>query len=186
MTPEPHKITMKITAQDFFQLYSPSSCDLRVSLRAKGESEAPLSEFEQVLMRLGLRHEAGHLASFSTIADLRGNSLAERFEQTKSLVASWTDVLYQPVLAYSTNIGGVACEIVGEPDFLIRENLGYVIRDVKLVRRVDSENHPEVPLQLQFYEWLYRMVFGSQPLRLEVFTGQSAVVTVPGGMENVM
>lgn len=177
---------MKITAQDFHALYRPSECSLRVFLRARGEPEAEPSEFEQVLFRLGQRHEANHLATFPQVSDLRAFSFEDRFEKTKELVSSQTPVLYQPVLKCLATIDGVVCEIVDEPDFLIRENDGYVIRDVKLVRHVDEDNHPEVILQLQLYGWLYTQKFGQPPQRLEVFSGQSELVIIPYDEENLL
>lgn len=178
--------TMKLTAQDIHGLYSPTECGLRVWLRARNEPEAEPSEFEQVLFRLGRRHEATHLATLPQVTDLRAFSIEDRLDKTKKLVSVRTPVLYQPVLKGSAMIAGVECEMVGEPDFLIHESNGYVIRDVNLVRRVDEANHPEVILQLQLYGWLYEQVFGQPPLRLEVFNGQSEFVTVPQDVENVL
>lgn len=177
---------MKLTAQDFYALYAPSKCDLRVYLRAKGAPEAEPSEFEQVLRRLGQRHEATHLAEFPEAINIRALNAAERSGVTETQVRKGADVLYQPVLRFPTTVAGVACECVGEPDFLFRESGGYVIRDVKMVRRVEEETHLEVILQLQFYGWLYTQVFGVPPLRLEVFNGQSALVAIPNDPDNVL
>jgi predicted RecB family nuclease len=137
---------VKITAQDFYSLYAPSECGLRVYLRAKKEPEAEPSEFEQVLQRLGQRHQAAHLASFPLATDLRALSFEERAQATVAHVRDGTAVLYQPVLKCSATVDGVACECIGEPNFLIREDTGYVVRDAKIVRHVDDEHHPEVVL----------------------------------------
>ena len=176
---------MKITAQDFHTLYAPSECDLRIHLQAKGEPEAEPGAFEQVLMRLGQRYEATHLATFRKIVELRHGGLEERAERTVAAVADNVAVLYQPVLICSSEVEGVACEYVGAPDFLIREGNSYVVRDVKMVRRVTENDHPEVILQLQFYGWLYEQVFNKPTTRLEVFNGQGALVTVPNNDDNV-
>ena len=177
---------MRITAQDFHALYAPSECDLRVYLRAKHEPEAEPSEYEQVLFRLGQRHEAAHLATFPQVVDLRKLSFEQRIEETKAQMAGGAAVLYQPALKFSGELDGVACDFVGEPDFLIREGGGYFVRDVKLVRHVDKDLHPEVILQLQFYGWLYTQVFGVAPLWLEGFSGQGEVVTVPNAGAGVL
>ena len=62
------------------------------------------------------------------------------------------------------------CEIVGEPDFMIRRDGGYVIRDSKLTRRIAG--HPEIAFQLQTYGWLYEQEVGERPLALEVHSAQ--------------
>lgn len=55
---------MRLIASDFYTFYRPSECDLRVYLRHKGIAEAPPSPYEEVLRRLGERHEKAHLATF--------------------------------------------------------------------------------------------------------------------------
>jgi predicted RecB family nuclease len=130
---------------------------------------------------LGQRHEAAHLGTFPQVVDLRSVDRDLRFERTVALIKCGTPVLYQPVLKVQMAIGGVDCEIVGEPDFLIHEAGSYIVRDVKMARRVEADNHPEILLQLQFYGWLYEQVFGVPPLRIEALNGQSQIVIVPPG-----
>jgi predicted RecB family nuclease len=178
--------TLKITAQDFYGLHAPSECALRVYLRAKGERETEPGAFEQVLMRLGQRHEANHLATFPQVVDLRPLALDERVERTVSLLKAGCALLYQPVLKVQTDFDGVAYEAIGEPDFLIREGDGYVIRDVKMARRVDEKNHPEILLQLQFYGWLFEQIFGTRPVRLEALNGQGQIVNVVSDNQAVL
>ena len=62
---------LKITAQDFHRRYAPSQCDLRIVLRERNVEESPPTEFEQVLMRLGQRFEAEHLATLANVVDVR-------------------------------------------------------------------------------------------------------------------
>jgi hypothetical protein len=61
---------MNISASDFYSYYSPSRCEPRVYLRGRKEPEAPPGPFEELLRRLGLRHEQAHLAAFPKIVDL--------------------------------------------------------------------------------------------------------------------
>lgn len=169
------------SAQDFHLRYKPKKCDLRVYLREIGITEAESSEFEQVLLRLGLRYEQQHLHTFppSEVANLGTVEPCQRFDQTRALVEAQHPLLYQPELRCSLVVNGNACDFVGVPDFLIRDGEGYVIRDVKMARRVDAKNHPEILFQLQFYGWLYERVFGRQPVRLEVLNGRGDLVPVP-------
>ena len=70
-------------------------------------------------------------------------------------------------------------EIVGFPDFLIRSGDGYLIRDSKLARRIDEENHPEILLQVQLYGWLYEQVCKVPLKGLQVHSGTGDIVEVP-------
>ena len=65
-------MTSKIKPSYFYNLYRPSKCDLRLYLQLKGVEPAPPSAFEQVLFRLGQRHEKNHLFTFPEFTDLTG------------------------------------------------------------------------------------------------------------------
>ena len=68
---------------------------------------------------------------------------------------------------------------MGDPDFLIRQDSGYIIRESKMSRRVNEKDHPEILLQLQTYGWLYQNTFGVPAATLEVHNGAGEIVEVP-------
>lgn len=96
------------------------------------------SPYEEVIARLGQEHEKRHLATFAEFVDLSGGDLAEREDQTKAEVERGSPVIYQGVLRATVDIAGSECEIVGRPDFPIRMDDGYGIRDSKMARRIMS------------------------------------------------
>ena len=75
----------------FFNLYRPSKCDLRLYLQLKGVDPALPSAFEQVLFRLGQRHEKNHLFTFPEFTDLTG----EPSERTLEEIRKANPVIYQ-------------------------------------------------------------------------------------------
>jgi predicted RecB family nuclease len=87
-------------------------------------------------------------------------------------------VIYQGYLGTHEIIGGIDCEVLGEPDFLIRQGSGYVVRDAKLSRRINVGDHPEIIASLQLYGWLFERTFGAAPVALEVAAGNGAIVPV--------
>ncbi|MBI3126065.1 MAG: TM0106 family RecB-like putative nuclease [Candidatus Tectomicrobia bacterium] len=174
-----NKDALHLAASDIHFLYQPAECGLRVRLRHLGEPEAEPGPFEQLIFRLGERHEQAHLASFPEVLDLRQGSREERERQTLEALQGDHPVLYRPVLRAVAALGGVRVEIVGEPDFLIREDPGHLLRDAKLARRIDQEAHPEILLQLQLYGWLYEQVAGRPPVRLEIYSGNGEIVVIP-------
>ena len=136
---------MRLVASDFVTHYRPTKCELRVFLRHKGEKEAEPSPFDEVLHRLGLRHEREHLATLGPHTDLSGLSEDERIQQTQDAIARKVPVLYQPAFRVHHQIAGTEVEIVGQPDFLILDGDGYLIRDSKISRRIDEETPPRNP-----------------------------------------
>jgi uncharacterized protein len=150
-----------------------------VYLRQQGVPESEATEFDQVLQRLGERHEVGHLASLGPCEDLSGVPADQRPQRTNDAIRRRVPAIYQGELAADTDLGGIPVTIVGRPDFLILDGDDYLIRDSKLSLRVDEEHHPEITLQLQLYGWLYERTVGVPPKRLQVHTGRGDIVEVP-------
>jgi predicted RecB family nuclease len=62
-------------------------------------------------------------------------------------------------------------EVVGNPDFFIRDGDGYLIRDCKLSRRFNEDDHPEIFRQMEMYGWLYERIFNERPKALQAYMG---------------
>lgn len=170
---------MHLTASDFYTYYSPHRCERRLFLRHVGTPEDPASPYQDVLHRLGKRHERAHLATFLQFVDLSGLSKNERLAATVHEVGKQTAIIYQPALSAEMTFNGNRCAVIGEPDFLIYSDSGCVIRDSKMSRRITEKDHPEILLQLGMYGWLYESTFGHAPAGLQVHSGTGAVVDVP-------
>jgi uncharacterized protein len=170
---------MRFRASNSYDFYRPSKCERRVALRYRGVPEAEGSEFTELLFRLGERHEKAHLGTFPEVVDLSAGDHQAREQDTLAAIRAGAPAIYQARFRASIDLTGEMCEIVGEPDFLIRDGGGYRIRDSKLARRVDGDHHPEIALQLQLYGWLYERVVGAPPAGLEVHAGSGKIVPVP-------
>jgi predicted RecB family nuclease len=167
-----------LSGTDFYRAYRPSECDLRLYLHHHGVQAAKPGPFEEVIRRLGDRHEKTHLAVFRDVTDLGQGTLGERQRRTLEAISAGAPVIYQPVFAVTLRLGSRDCEVVGIPDFLIREGDGYVIHDVKISRRITEKDHPEILWQLRLYGRLFEIVTAWPPVRLEVFNGKSEIVPV--------
>lgn len=171
-------LRMRVIASDLITRFRPSPCDLRVWLRHRDEREREATEYELMLCRLGNRHEREHLATLGECLDLSGVPEDERIRRTSAAIADRVPVIYQPAFRVTHTFGDIEAEIVGYPDFLIYEGDGYIVRDAKMARRIDEENHPEILLQIQTYGWLMRNCVGSPPKALQVFSGMKEIVPV--------
>jgi predicted RecB family nuclease len=170
---------MRITASDIYNLYQPSFCELRVFLKERGGAEVEPSEYQKVLQELGARHEKNHLNTLGPYDDISDGTLEARAAMTMSAVASGAAVIYQPFLRAEIVLSGEACEIVGIPDFLIRGGTNYRIRDAKISRHADKENHYETVVQINLYGWLFERIFGRPSAGLEVLLGDGTLLTIP-------
>ena len=170
---------MRIAASEFYSLYRPTECPLRVYLRQQGVEESEPGPFEQVLETLGKRHELWHLATLGSYEDLSAVPPDQRARRTAEAIRNRLPAIYQGEFSSDTSIGGVPVTVVGRPDFLIRDGNSYLIRDSKLSLRVDEKHHIEIILQLQLYGWLYEQTVGSPASRLQVHAGRGDVVDIP-------
>ncbi|MGD9711722.1 MAG: TM0106 family RecB-like putative nuclease [Thermomicrobiales bacterium] len=171
---------MQLSSSEIYRAYQPSPCDLRIYLHFKGAPMGEPGAFEEVIRRLGDRHEKAHLATLQNVTDLSAGTLEERKRKTLEAVTAAAPILYQPVLITMAKIGARDCTLVGIPDLLIREGDGYVIRDVKMARRLTEKEHAEIFWQLRLYGLLLALVTGKPPVRLEVFGGASEIVPIDG------
>src|SRR3990170_2613079 len=156
---------------EFHWYYQLKPCSLRVYLREQGIEPAEPDSYQQLLQKLGERHEKRHLASLGAYFDANGG-----IEATREAVARTERVIYQPGLrAVHAEYG----EIEGVPDFFIRDGDRYLLRECKLARRFSEEYHAEIFRQLELYGWLYEQTFGVQPTRLEAYMGDGSLRTIP-------
>ena len=170
---------MRLTASDIVCLYRPEPCSLRVYLREHGIAESEPGAYDQIIEKLGQRHEQGHLATLGTYEDIGAVERDRRVSRTLEAIRSRVPVIYQAEFECDFTINGSPVTVVGRPDFLILDSDNYIIRDSKLSRKVDEDHHEEIALQLQLYGVLFACAVGIPAIRLEVHTGTGAIVEVP-------
>lgn len=152
---------LKIKPSYFYTLFRPSRCDLRLYLQQIGIEPSPPGPFEQVLFQLGQRHEKNHLSTFSVFSDLTNKPPANTLEE----IRKGSPVIYQGEFCTQIQIDGRMIEIVGIPDFIIKDGSGYFIRDCKIARHATEDRHPEIPRQLQIYGWLFEVHLNSSGIK---------------------
>jgi predicted RecB family nuclease len=168
---------MELSASSFHTLHCPSKCERRFFLRAHGEPESEPSPFDKLIEDLGRRHENEHLSQFKKYADLSSGDLGNRIEKTIAAMQSGAEIIYQGVLR--SKLPGRDVDVLGIPDFLIKEGSVYKIRDCKLSRRVAEDHHVETLRQLELYGWLYQQTTGNPPVTLELYLGDRSLVRLP-------
>ena len=171
---------LRLHPSDFYGFLRPSTCGLRVWLRAHGEEEDPPGVYAEMLMRLGIEHERRHLRRFPDAIDIAELPRDVQARATAQLVDAGERVVYQGRLEATATLAGREVEISGLPDFMLPARDGYAIRDSKLNRRVGS-GQEHVRLQLEAYGWLYERTFGEPPAALQVHAGSGEILTLDYG-----
>lgn len=96
-------MTLILNPALFYTLHNPSRCDLRLYLSEKGVRPAPPGAFEEILFRLGQRHEKNHLTTFPDYIDLRGAP----FGKTLEAIRKGCHVIYQGEIRVQVVIAGL-------------------------------------------------------------------------------
>jgi predicted RecB family nuclease len=170
---------MKIRVQNIYDLHSPSFCERRLYYRFRGEEEAVPSPFEELIFKLGKRHELAHVNSLGEYLDVTGFPREQQEEKTMKAIGEGVSVIYQGLFIVNERVNGLEIQITGIPDILIKEGGSYIIRDCKLARHAEERRHPEILLQLQAFGYLFEKATGRRPTRLEAFLGDGSLVEVP-------
>lgn len=147
-------------------------------LRNVGTQEAEPSPYSTLLKTLGLRFEREHLASFASCLDLSGTPREKREQLTQEAVKRQEPAIYQASMTATVRFGSTEVIVVGDPDFILCQDGSYIIRDVKLARRINENDHPEILRQVELYGWLFEQTFGIPPARLEVLTSKKELVPI--------
>jgi len=169
----------QLSGSHIYSYYRPSECGRRIYLQHRGIPEAKPSPYEQVLAKLGERHEKAYLNTLERVEDLSTASFPKRVYKTKQLVRSGVSIIYQPGFVVDATRSPLERTITGQPDFIIREGNSYIIRDCKIARRIQDKDHPEILRQLELYGWLFQQTTGLQPAGLEVVSGTGEIVHIP-------
>ncbi len=168
---------MRLSASSFYTLHAPSRCELRVFLKSRKEPEVEPSPFDKLLEDLGRRHEKEHLGQFTGVTDLNEGNFEDRISRTSDAIQRSVSVIYQGILR--ARFPGKDIDVVGIPDFLVRQGSTYRIRDCKLSRRVAEDHHVEVLCQLELYGWLFEQTSGKPPAGLEIYLGDRTLTQLP-------
>jgi predicted RecB family nuclease len=176
----------RVSPSLILQYWVPDPCGRRIFLRARGEQEGDPDPFLETLARLGQKHEDRERQDLAPYLDLKPGSPEERIARTREALEDGThEVLFQPLLLGRSELAGSEREIVGEPDFLVRQDDGWKVREVKLARRVEGSRHTEIRLQTECYGWLLEQTTGRAPQDLEIVLGSREILKLPyqGGGE---
>src|SRR5438132_13978839 len=120
---------MKLVASDIITLHRHTPCELRIYLRHNGAPEAEPGPFDEVLRRLGMRHEQQHLSTLGAYVDLSHLPESDRTTATHKAIHEKALVIYQPVFAHAFLFNGVDVTVLGTPAFLIVDVVESRIRD---------------------------------------------------------
>jgi uncharacterized protein len=170
---------MNVTAGSWYEVYGPTKCEKRPRLIAAGVVPAEKDLYQELLETLGRRHEESYLRGIGPVTDLRAGEDAARLQATLKSIQRSDAVLYQPHFATSVQVDGQAVTVVGDPDFLFWDGDGYLVRDVKIARRVGQKEKPQMWHQLQAYGFLFEALTGKAPKGLQIYNGLGELADFP-------
>jgi len=170
---------MNVTAGSWYEVYGPTKCEKRPRLISVGVVPAEKDLYQELLETLGRQYEAAYLAGVGLFTNLKTGGDATRLQETRKAIRRRDAVLYQPHFTASVQVDGQAVDVVGDPDFLVWDGDGYLIRDVKIARRVTQRDKPQIWHQLQAYGFLLEALTGEPPKGLQIYNGLGELIDFP-------
>jgi len=171
---------MRISTQIIYNLFAPSYCEKRLYFAYNNVKALEPGPFEQLIYKLGLRHEENYLNSIGECIDVSTGRIEDRIIATKKYIADKMPVIYQGVLCEDLMVKNKPITLVGIPDFLIYEEGGYQIRDCKLAQHVDDKRHQEIIAQIKVYGLLLEILTGQKINKMEAVLGDNSLLDVTG------
>lgn len=169
---------MRIPIQVIYNLFAPSYCEKRLYFAYNNVKALEPGPFEQLIYKLGLRHEENYLNSIGEYIDVSTVRIEERIAATKKYTNDKVPVIYQGVLCEDLMVNNKPITLIGIPDFLIYEEGGYQIRDCKLARHVDDKKHQEIIAQIKVYGLLLEKLTGQKVDKMEAVLGDNSLLDV--------
>ncbi|MHC2994005.1 MAG: TM0106 family RecB-like putative nuclease [Candidatus Atribacteria bacterium] len=169
---------MRIPIQVIYNLFAPSYCEKRLYFAYNNVKTLEPGPFEQLIYKLGLRHEKNYLNSIGEYIDVSTGRIEERIAATKKYTNDKVLVIYQGVLCEDLMVNNKPITLIGIPDFLIYEEGGYQIRDCKLARHVDDKKHQEIIAQIKVYGLLLEKLTGQKVDKMEAVLGDNSLLDV--------
>ncbi len=169
---------MRISAQIIYNLFAPSYCEKRLFFAYHKVKALEPGPFEQLIYKLGLRHEENYRRSLGQYADASAGNLKERRAITQKYITEKVPIIYQGVLYENLTINNRLITVVGIPDFLLYEEGRYKIRDCKLAKQVDEKRHQEAIAQIKIYGLLLEKMTGQKVQKMEVVLGDNRLLDI--------
>jgi len=169
---------MRVPVQIIYNLFAPSYCEKRLYFAYNNVRALEPGPFEQLIYKLGLRHEENYLNSIGEYIDVSTGRIEDRIAVTKKYITDKMPVIYQGVLGENLMINNKHITVVGIPDFLIQEEGEYRIRDCKLARHVDDKKHQEIIAQVKVYGLLLEKLTGRKVNKMEAILGDNSLLDI--------
>lgn len=175
---EPESAQETVNDADIYEALTPSKCDLRVYLNTHHPVEKQNGPFEQIVKGWARKARLAHKEQFPDLTDLSELDSSSRKKASNAAILDRCSVIYKPLLAVPYLLNGNDTEIRGEPDFLIRDGNSYVVRNIKIARRVNEAEHPETFIEAQLHGFLFEQISGCKPARIEIISGDDRVIGI--------
>lgn len=169
---------MRIPIQVIYNLFAPSYCEKRLYFAYNNVKALEPGPFEQLIYKLGLRHEENYLNSIGEYINVSTGRIEERIATTKKYISDKMSVIYQGVLCEDLIVNNKPITLIGIPDFLIYDKGEYKIRDCKLARHVDDKRHQEIIAQIKVYGLLLEKLTGQKVNKMEAVLGDNSLLDV--------
>lgn len=178
---KPIEKSHRFSDYDISNFVHPSICRLRAYLSAHApinSEDRPFNAIEEILRRQIQKLRMNARTQFCDALDVSQHERHERILASLEAVKGQTLHILGPMLSATTKIDGCDCELASEADILIRENDGYVVRNLSTSRKLSNIDTHSSVIKLQLFGWLLWKLTNELPARLELQNSEGEVTCI--------
>lgn len=173
---------MILSAADFYTYFKPSRCQRRVHLIHHPPESVDTEDLEGFYARsqeADFHVERYYYKRMPQPLDLSQLPDKERRKATLEAILRQEPVIYKPLLTNVWRHKGRRFNLEARPDFMIWSEDRYTLRQCRMGKKINRENHPDVFWVSQFNGWVYKRLFDQWPDQLEVGNSTGHVFSIP-------
>lgn len=172
---------MKLNSAHIHTFFKPSRCQRRVYLMEhppEGMSQAE-NDYYAHAEEVDYHVERYYYKRLPKPLDLSQVTPEKKEKTSRKAMKRQTPVIYKAAFTYDWSYQGQAVQLEVNPDFILWEPEGYVLRYCRMAKKVTRDNHGDIFWIAQFHAWVMERILGEAPLRLEVGNATGRIMELP-------
>lgn len=172
---------MKLNSTHIHTFFKPSRCQRRVYLMEHPPvaMNAMDNDYYTHAEEVDYHVERYYYKRLGKPLDLSQPPTDQKEKASRKAMKRQIPVIYKAYVSYLWEYAGRQITLEANPDFILWEPEGYILRYCRMAKKVTRDNHGDIFWIAQFHAWVFTQVFGQAPLRLEVGNATGRIMELP-------
>lgn len=172
---------MKLNSAHIHSFFKPSRCQRRVYLMEHPPASMTGAENDYYAHaeEVDYHVERYYYKRLNKPLDLSKTPADQLEKVSLKALKRQVSVIYKAAITYDWQHKGQKISLEANPDFILWEPEGYVLRYCRMAKKVTRDNHGDIFWIAQFHAWVFYQKLGTWPVRLEVGNATGRILELP-------